>query len=781
MAVHTIPDEIGLRVDSLRVYASKSGDASVEYAPDLAAEVTLDTDDIIIVKGNTRTLYKCIIQQIRFNFNQETSSPECTGIEDTINTIPWEAVNDYYNVTDLPCLDLRNTEKTIQDFFDEEFVDPVDTWFTEVEIGSGIGALLLPELETKGKGFFDILKAILAPYPHIRWAIEYDDTEGMFPLGKLVIYDATVGRDEHTVTIGTDAVDFQLTKDIFDCAQNVHLYGYGDFLEKLEVGVPAWQKECIITRQNVGIKGPQTPDDNISIGFEDDEFFLDLHLYANDAPWFDAADQGAFGGGGIFGDARQMRLWPGGDIAYNVETGEVRFLFADDEEGSDDAKWWWVNNEDGTVYPPDHFEARPGQPVHPAFIPGIIRRPIGYRNSHLNEDIRWWAEYKTFTEEAFRMYRVSEPISDFRIRELDYQDQVSGEETKSFRVEDESLEVFRPANTISRYEDFEEEYDPVDYDSYNEVLFPGGTAAEVKPWYASGDGTIKVGAYTPVGGGFNLPTYQIPMLKPQTYSTDSLSLAFSVLVGFWKELESDVSFEEGTNCIVTSKRQLAAYPQWNDQPVKTYEEVTIGAALSGVDAGVIASTLRIDSRIVLYTWPVLVHYTAWREAKEDRTTPYGLNKHVNNHMKSAFIYRDGVFMDRSVEEPEPVTVFDNISQPGGPFIKAADMLEEYYGEINWKGTIRVHVEKGQDGWVVPYKVGDTVVLAGEVPPELTDFRGLVNGVDLSSLDNGIVSLSFGKHVPARNPFAPAEQLGVSLDIEGFGDTDPLNPAVTRVK
>ena len=789
MAVHIVPDEAGLAIDSLRLYASKSGDGTVQQQRSLGGELLVDTDDIILIKGQNKTLYKCVVTNVGSTLGNESDKPQCIGIADLINSAPWEAVNAHYNATDLPCIDIRRTDWTIQEFIEAEFTGDVTTWFTSIEAEGDTGSIVLPETETTGRGFLDVINDILSPYPHLRWMIEYDPAEAVYPLGKLVIYDAMVGREEHSLTVGEDCTDVNITKDVNECAEHVHLYGFGDFTEKLEVPVPAWQNECVITRNNIGVEGPKTPQDNIQIAYEDDQFFMDLHLYANDAPWYDAANDGSPFAAGPAGGRQQMRLWPGGDIAYNIRTGEVRFLFAEEEEGNEDAKWWWVNNEDGTVYPPDHFDAQPGKTYQPQFIPGIIRRPITYRNSHLDERIRWWAQYDTFIPEAFRTYQVSESIADFRIRETQFEDPDSGNIVDSFRQEPDSIDAYRPRTALTRYTDFEEEYEPANYEEWNGILFPGGKSATQQPWWITSgeragsfeglstensEGIFLVGSYTPVGGGFNLPTRQIPQLQPK-YNISDTSIAFSMLLGFWEELESDVTFEEGTACVRTSNAQLAAYPEWNDIPVKVYEEIPIGV----FGGGVIASSLRIDSRIVIYTWPLLIRYTAWENIEEYRTTPHGIERHAKNHMRSAFRYRDGINLDRSVAEPEPVTVFDNISQQDGPFLTAADMLEEYYGQINWKGSMTVLLTKGEDGWIVPFSVGDTVVLGGAVSPEVSGFRGLVNSIDLSRMDDGVATLNFGKHIPQRSPFMPAKYLDMAVDAENFEHGNPAQPAVTR--
>lgn len=784
MTVHKIPLNEFLAVGELQLYFSRSSTGSISYLPDLAGDIDVDTDDLVLIQEEERTLFKGVVVSAHHSMNAESVGPSLIDIVDIINTVPWEAQNRFYNAKDLPCMNVRPTDLTFGDFFQGEFVSgtlPL-SWFSSYELKSGISNLLMPEIDTYNKGFITVIDEILAPYPNLRWMIEYSDAETIFPAGKLVIFDAAVGIGDIELSIGGNSgtvIDYQVTKDLNECAQYVRVNALGEFIDRLEVIRPSWPKQSLLQRWFVQVASPVEVDDSVRIQSGSDEFFLDLMLYANNAIWEDSVD-GIFGSG-PFGGRKQMRLWPGADMAYNVRTGEVAFLTPEDES-SDSGQWWWVNNSTGEIYPPDYFgKSGPDTYQRINLIGGIIRRPFAYNNAHVDTDTTLHAHYKTLAPSAFTEYTTQLPIADMRLEYSSVENPTTGGRKYSLQKSDDSISAFVPLTP----EDTDEEEGP-DYDSYNQDLFPEEplqtpTMSEALEPFIQGDGSLILYQRPVDREGEEFLTSQVDTssgvrvytMRPNRHP--QLQDSARDLRRFWQDAQGSISFEEGTRCVKFGNRQLAAIPEWNDRPTKIYQQVGLG-----VSVPVVTGSQPVDGHIRLVTWPIMCRYTSWEDRYEERDTGIALERHAAVVIRSALIYKDSIRVDRAVVPSEPKVVFDNVTQPSGPFIAAADMCEEYFGSPDWTGSVSVFLERGENGWVVPYKVGQRVTFTGDVSPDISSFNGIINRIDLGQMDQGTCTLNFGKQVSSRSPFAPNRRLKLDPEIEGFTSTNPLAPAVERL-
>ena len=786
MTVHKIPLNEFIAITELQIYSSRSSTGAVSYIPDLAGQVDIDTDDLVIIQDDSTTLFKGLVVSSRHSMGSESVGPSLIDILDIIDTVPWEAKQRFYNAKDLPCFNVIPTDLTLSDFISTEFVlgSLPATWFSDVEVLSGVGDLLLPEVDTYNKGFITVLNELIAPYPHLRWMVEFSGDETIYPIGKLVIFDASVGVSSINISIGGNdgvVLDYQVSKDLNECAQFVRVNAYGNLTDRLEVVKPAWPRQSLIQRWFIGIASPEEPDDSTRVDNDQDEFFLDFQMYANNAIWEDSVT-GIFGSG-PFSGRRQMRLWPGADIAYNVRTGEIRFLTPEDES-SDGGQWWWVNNSTGEIYPPGYFGGSgPDDPIKINLTGGIIRRPIAYNNAHIDPDTYLMAHYKTLHPSAFTEYTTQHPIADLRLN-YSYVDKGAGTKELSLQKADDSVNAYRPL-VPTNVEDEEDE--GIDYNSYNQDLFPEepiptpSISDALRPFIQDTDGRLILYSQevTQDGEDFisdNVDTssgvrvYSMKARRSQ-YATDPSK----DLQRFWQEAESSISFEEGTQCIKFGSKQLVAIPEWNDKPSKIYQQVGLGVSVPVVTGG--QST---DSHIKLVTWPVMCRYTSWENLYEERDTGIALEKHAGVVIRSAMIYKDAINVDRTVVPSAPKVVFDNVTQPFGPFLSAVDMCEEYFGTPDWTGSVIVSLERGENGWIVPYRVGQKVTFIGEVSPDISSFDGIINRINLSNMDEGVCTLNFGKQISSRSPFSPNRRFRLDPEIEGFTDTNPLAPAVVRL-
>lgn len=696
---------------------------SYSYLPDLAGVPTAAIDDIVVVDADSRRLYKGLVKQIRHTLSSEAVTVECDGCENFIDGQVWEAVNLFYNAPEPICYAPR-VDQTIQDFFTQEYVGVVTTWFTGYTLPASLADLLLPEMTTARKGFMTCLKEILARYPFANFVIEYSGDD-VFPVGQLVLIDTRVARSTHALAVGTASprvLDFDVTLNASECASTVRIFARGHFVERLEWLQPDWDAtQEVVYEENVVVAIPETVDGTSRL--PDGHIFIrDLDLFAKEIPV--VRPSGVDGHVGA-----SHRIFVGADYIVNTETGEISFLRP--EDGAD---WWWVNGETGTVI------KTLGGAVW-GLEATLYRRPIAYNNYHMTDGGYFLAtQYYHVAEAAYRNYHTEYPIADLRlIRETKQQD---GAPVTVLRKSPDVLTLYVPRFVTSRaiYEE-----DPVKTPN-EDGFFGTPSPADYSLWYQVFNNArlqLKTAVAPELLPGIidvAMPEFLALMMVPYGDAAASRD----DIRGFYTETAAGASFEEGTVCVRLSQPQLISIPEW-------YKKVND------------SDTPPLPNMIPDWvTWPILVRYTSWHDIVEERTSLNGLGRVYSGVVNSLIRYDDstGAVLD---------TLIDNTPE----LASYADDFADFMNTPVWEGTATVHIDyDALDGrWVIPYRIGDTITLTGSVSPTLTAFVGLVNGIDYSRMFEGVVTLSFGRRAPRRNPFLPRPAVAADIEDDSFSGPD----------
>lgn len=726
------------------------------YLPDLAGESTVAIDDIIILDAaNNRRLYKGVVRFIEHSLGSEQVQVFCDSASSLIDGQVWEAVNEYYNTEDPVCLPTL-VDQTIQDFFTLEFVGEVANWFTGYDIPASIQDLVLPGLTTTRKGFMSCLSDILQKYPFIRFVIEYGSANTLFPVGELVLIDTRASRASHTLQVGgvsPDVLDFSLSQNARETAQSVRVFARGHFIERYEWLQPDWaggSKELVL-EENVTIDPPRSEGGSIHLP-EGHTFIRGLRL---DAVGIDT--QYPPGVGVI---SQVTRLWPGADYEINCETGEIRFLVP--EEGED---WWWVHENLGSIKKSVGGSWGPFSNLEDT----LWRRPIAYNNNHLNPSGYFQStQYYRLADDPYRAYVTEYPIADLRLEEVEEEEddpETPGETiwVKKIRKSPESITVFTP-KFVSERTIFEQDTGKTPDD---QGFFGDPSAADHTAWQAvitNSRDHLKQPVDPTVLEGYvkSHPTEQLAILMTPKF-LEGIIPPLQEIKRFYEKGNAGVSFEEGTICVKLSQPQLLSVPEWFTQPNESQIQL--------------APDLKTD----WITWPILVRYTSWHEVVEERTNTYGAGRVFTAVAHSALRY------DVSTAGSSPETLVDTIEYsnhtaplPYPSLSDYADDLSAHLDVLVWEGNIVVHLDYDsiEGRWEVPFKVGDTVSLTGEVSGSLTTFNGLVNGLDYRRINSGVLTIQVGRVEPKIHPLQVRQP--IRADIEGDNLTGPDLPGLQQL-
>ena len=750
MATYFLDQIPTAEIDLTHEAMSEGPGLAFHYLPDMAGVSTVAIDDIIIIDAAlSRRLYKGVVRTIEHSLSSEQVQVFCDSAASLIDGQVWDAVNEYYNMEDPICLPSL-VEQTIADFFTIEFVGDVANWFTSYTIPASIADLQLPALATTRKGFMTCLKDILAKYPFIQFVVEYSpDHNALFPVGGLILLDTRAARSTHALAVGgatPRVLDFSLTQNGRDTAETVRVFARGHFVERFEFLQPDWAggSRELIREENISIDGPTAEGGSIHLP-EGHTFIRNLRLWSAGGIEIQQPP-----GHSIIGDT--FRLWPGADYEINCETGEIRFLVPEDGED-----WWWVHMNLGYVKETVGGSFGPFSNLEGAFY----RRPIAFDNNHMKPTGFFFAtQYDRIADDPYRTYTTEYPIADLRLEEVEVEEDdpdTPGETiwVKKIRKAPESITVFTP-KYITEHSIFEED-DTKTPDAQG--FFGDPTSAEHTAWKAvvtASRDHLKQPVDPSILEGYvkSHPVEQLAFLMTPKF-LGGVVPAFDEVVRFYNEGDSGVTFEEGTVCVKLSKRQLISIPQWFDQPNQSRVQLAPG--------------LRTDWA----TWPILVRYTSWHEVLEQRTNTRGSGRVYTAVANSSLRY------DISTKGVTPEVLVDTIAYsthtgllPEPTLADYATELAAFLDDIYWEGSVVVHLDYDsvEDRWSVPYKVGDTITLTGNVSGVLTTFVGLINGLDYRNINGGTLTLTIGRREPLLHPLQRRQPR--RTDIEGDNLTGP---------
>jgi len=712
------------------------GELSFSYVPDLAGGTYVAQDDTIIYSSHEHCLFKGLVKSLESTLASENVEVRVQSADNFVNCQTWTAVQKWYNKVEQTC-ETYPTDSTLQDFVDSEFVGDVATWFSSITVASTIQDLIVPEVNTDRRGFLDVLNAILEPFPFVTWRIDFNTSATLFPIGALVIYDLRYGSGtSHALPVGglTGIVkDLRIRETIEECAEKVRAYARGKFVERLEILTPNWSPdEEGITVEDQYLQPPATEKAHTSLP-EGHEFVQEFRLWVENAQMYAPAGVGVIAG--------TWRLWHGADFKINGETGEIEWLAP-----ADGADWWWVNRETGQI------ATTVSQNIIGNLEGTLWRRPVMYENALLADNVRLRASYKHIGERPYRNYKTSMPIYDLRLLPVE-EDEVdpgsgflTGDKVTYFRKAPSTFDIYIPKVAAERF--VIETRDGVVL-NYRGVM--EGPSDEMRTeWdnlffqYNQLLGNIPDDQLEPTT---TLPAVKAHMLWPTATTVNE------VLQWFTKA-QSDASFAEGTPCCVMGSRQLISIPEWADQPN--------GFGGTAIDAIQEASW---PLRFGWASWAVLAHYTSWEEYYIERTNTIGKGRFARAVANSAFSYTNRAAVGLITEEE---IVYDNT---GTYLTELADMMEEFYGTPDWDGQIQVMLLLNADNkWEIPYNIGDTCSLIGALSPQLASFIGVIRSINFDNIDQGYVSLDFGRRPPKLDPFLAREDIPV--DIEGDDQTGP---------
>jgi hypothetical protein len=728
--VHDLSTLSVTRIEQSDINARNRGELAFSYVPDLAGGTSVAQDDMVIFSIHNRNIYKGIVKKITHSLKSEEVKVTCQSVDNFVNGQTWVPKNRFYNRLEQTC-ESYPIDQTLQQFITAEYQGEVATWFNSITVAATLQDLIIPATSTYRRGFLEVLDSVLKPFPFASWRIDFtDDTTGVFPVGDLVIYDLRYGLTPYILKVGsTDGTvtSLEVTESVENCAEEITVFARGRFVERLELLRPNWfRSEEEIWIDDVYIAMPDDENGTSKLP-EGHEFIQDITIYAENTPYHAPPGVGVI--------TNNYRLWQGADYKINAEDGTIVWLKP--EEGG---KWWWVNAQTGQV----------AQSVSEALMGNLqgslYRRPVAYANGHLTENAVARASYFHIGERPYRAYTTLKPIVDMRLftAEEDEIDEGSGLPTGGkvtrFRKAPSSFDIYIPTIALERF--VIETKDEVELTDTG-LLAPVTQAARdlFTETYRQVQLALNAVTTPEEAEDLTLPEINAWQLYPPYGSVDDVLKWFSLA-------QTDAKFEEGTNCLLLGQRQLLSIPEWIEDP----------NGMNGSNLDAVQEATR-PVRTGWATWAVLAHYTAWEEYKVTRTNTIGAGREARIVANSAFSYTNSATY--GLQETGEI-LYDNKDNYLDPL---ADAIRDFYAIRDWVGSVSVAVPLNISGkYEIPYNVGDKCTLSGALNPSLAAFNGIIRSIRLDSLDEGIVTLEFGKMPPRMNPFTGRPDS--AADIEG---------------
>lgn len=654
MAVIDICSSLHVTVDS--------GSIGFGYNPEMSLTIqnmlfdgAVAVDDLVLYKINTNQIaYKGIVRKVQRTLSGEQAAVSVYAAETVLASREWTPVMGAYN-KEIICPN-RLMNATFQQLVDTEFVGTPTTWFTEIVVPPAIGALIVAPVETLQMAFIDLLAQALSIYENIQWYIDYStgsDTAAL-PIGRLVFVDTSVGTGPVALTVGgatPNVIDANIAEDYSHCAAVLNIYGGGDFVEKDELLVPGWKVEDETLRKLLVVPAPSQA-----------ELDTVTEVPTTYIPW----------GYDIIGLVSAVARINGIDVTlvYGAD------FWMDLNKG---ALFWNMYN--GYVNPTTKQIAAVADDLS-AYRP-LAHMLTGFADCEVTLDIVYNGP------DCYRLYHVTEPIADKRVRLAKQEDPANPGDIIDLPVDqDVVIESFIP---VPSYED-----------------------SDYETWYETrGEPPVQL-------------EHLAKLRKVTDYKIywDERNPKYGSGKGFGVPNGSP-AFEQSRRCVRFEDRQIMQItPFWTeitedeppDEPGRT---------------------------IQFYTWPIMCRYTAWRDLLQTRAGVAGID-----------------YIGRFVfEEQYKYTMFDGaiLVDHTDRLSGLADETQDYFGNPSWEGSIEIVAPLTVSGPLktatLAIKLGDALTLTGNVGAPLASFYGIVNQIDLASLESGSASLGLGPRQPSRNPFA----------------------------
>ena len=348
--------------------------------------------------------------------------------------------------------------------------------------------------------------------------------------------------------------------------------------------------------------------------------------------------------------------------------------------------------------------------------PGIGERyPFAKNQAHVAKTITMM--FKKLGPNAYRRYRTLRNIGDVRLKIGRVIDPESADINNPDWI-DRAIPDVLPSFYAVR---------PLVTDSIWKLLDPAERAALIQSPY-----TLPI--FPGAVDGSN---------KPYIFGPTDGTVVVTRRDGFFIPLE-EATFTEGGKCVTFAKRQLG-YMTMGPAPI-------INADLLPGQGVTFEQAYRPELVSDIYSWEIAVRYTSWEDWKVTRTSTKGRFKVLNVVLDSALKYTDyagNVLQDDTARIEE-----------------AADEAKAYSDTPNTTGSAEIILSlNASTKYEIPVRVGDKILLSGNVNAVFTSLAIIVNQIDFSRINSGVVSLGFGRKEPRKNPFAPRKP--PIVDLEGY--------------
>lgn len=692
--------------------------------------------DTVIYRVNPAVIkFKGIVRVIERDLVSETAQVICYAAESALEAKEWTPTHTAYNKDVLCRHNLLNA--TIADVIEAEFTNNdtgPQTWFSSIEAPAGVLALIAGPTDTYQVSFLSLIESVISIHPHVRWLIEYDTTStALLPVGKLVLVDTKVGRTAHVLTIGNGTVQScKVREDYSTVAETLHVYGAGDFVEVEEVLVPAWDvaDEAIaktlyataplLTDYENALASSQGLITNLQWGYDltsVPRIFVNLtgveeELFAN----------------------KEYTLDPvRGGILWNTFTGYI--------------------DATGSITNTPRAGARALAATNPAFYGKVLRITFNYCGP-----------------DCYRLYAVSEPIANYRLRLSQVPDPDNiGQTIQKPTEQDVTVEAFKPRTSADKSDP---RYTTEAGYAIAKVFTPTDdtiTWDERQPEF-----TTAKGYSYPLGS----PEFQEGRrcVRFEDRQLDSMWLAFSDLDAisneypFWYTWRIKIRYTAWRNLLETrtSTYGVGYTGRFVFSDLMKYTASTgasTATATATISGGAVTSGTVVNAGLGYAVAP-LVKVVGDGSGATAHSTIDGFGRVASIVIDSGGTgYTSAVL---SINDSTGVIVNDT-----SKLVTTADDVLAYYGGAQWTGEIVVmttmHTTVGPDRKVsaLPYAVGDKVTLAGSVDTALAaSFVGIINDIAIAPLETGLCVLSIGTRMPQRNPFEPKPPVFVDAAANG---------------
>lgn len=559
MAVIDICSTEGITVDS--------GSIGFGYNPEMSLTIqtalfdsAVAVDDLVLYRINTsQIVYKGIVRRVQRTLSGERVKVSVSAVETILQSREWEPVLSAYN-KEIICPD-RLMNATFQQLVDKEFVGLPASWFTSIVVPPSVGALTIAPIETSQIAFIDLLEQALSIYEHVQWYIDYStgSATAALPIGRLVFVDTNLGATPVTLTVGGatgTVIDADVAEDYSRCAASLNIYS-GDYVEVDEVLEPAWKIEdetlqkllVLPTPTQAMLDAPEVPVTYIPWGY-DIIGVVSAYLKIGET---------------------STKLFYGTDYWMDLSKGA---LFWNRYNGR-------VNSLTGQI-------STQGDRAMAAYMDGFTAETTTLELTIVYSG-----------PDCYRLYHVTEPIADKRIRLGKQEDPENLGDIIDLPVEQDTvIEAFMPA--------------------------PSYADADYERWYETrGDQQLEHLAKLRVMTDFNI-------------YWDERNPDYGSTKGFGIPLGSP-TFETGRRCVRFDKQNLM-------QIIPVWTEITADTPLD-----------EPGRSIQFYTWPIKCRYTAWRKLHEVRTGSAGTEYEGRFIFDEQYKYTkfDGtVLVDRSAKLQE---------------------------------------------------------------------------------------------------------------------------------